>query len=676
MQTMDKRAYIDQALLMAAASGVLLVLIMPLVISTDTLYPFIVGKALYSRIFIEITFAVWLVLAVRNPSYRPVLSRLMIAFTVYVAISLLAGFTGVSLQRSLWSTYERMQGVIDLAHWFAFTVVLTSLFRTPGDWRLVLNFSLLISAAMALMGVALIIGGELPFYGLPETGPRIVLTLGNATYVGAYTLINALIGAGLLAHSFTSRTTGEQETPAAPRNRRRRRREGGSWGSVWSNLLWWRLFWAATVSLNLWMMLESGTRVSLVALAAALAAMAAGYLLWGRLKPVKVAAAVMIAGIAAVSLFLVLGAGTPLAQQLAERNQIMNRLVNALQGNDASLQGRLTSVDFGLQGFADKPVLGWGPENYFAAWGRHYDAEKVGDSPEYLFDQAHSKPVEELTTKGIAGLSSYLSLWILMLWMVSARLRRSGADSEILVLVMGAAMVAYFTHNLALFDTPATFMQFVVLLGFAASLDTTRDGLAERGRRIRLMAGAVADGIRIRQLASRACRAPAVGWLGVAALAVILGMMIHLGNVRIYQAAVEGNRALAQRVPDWPARLYHFDRAISLFPPLANGPRQDMLGSALSDWNALLQFQGAAGTMHLVDRTAEEILDSEPQLWYAYVSLAQVYQNASSLDPSYAAVARAYVERAEGLAPETPGVVAVKARQERIEQALESSSAR
>ena len=675
MQTADRKAYIDRALLMAATSGVLLVLIMPLVISRETMYPFVVGKALYSRVFIELTFAVWLVLAVRNPSYRPVLSRLMIAFAVYLAISLLAGFTGVSLQRSLWSTYERMQGVVDLAHWFAFALVLTSLFRTPGDWRLLLNFSLLISLAMALMGVPSIIGGDLPFYELPETGPRIVLTLGNATYVGAYTLINALVGAGLLAHSFTSRAAAEQKTPAAPRNRRRRRRERGSRGPAWSKLLWWRLFWAATVSLNLWMMLESGTRVSLVALAAALAALAAGYLLWGRLKPVKIAAAVVMAAMAAFWLFLVLGAGTPVAQQLAERNQTMNRLISALQGNDASLQGRLASVDFGLRGFVEKPALGWGPENYYAAWGRHYDAGKVGDSPEYLFDQAHSKPIEELTTKGIVGLSSYLSLWMLMLWMVSARLKRSGADSEILVLVLGAAMVAYFTHNLALFDTPATFMQFVVLLGFAASLDTAGDGLTENGRRMRRMAGAVLDRLRIRQLAVRAGRAPAAGWLGVAVLAVILGTTVHLGNVRVYQAAVEANRALVQRDPDWTVRLHHFDRAISLFPPLANGPRQDMLGSLLSYWNELLQFQDAAGTMRLVDRTAGEIIDSEPQLWYAYVTLAQVYQNASSLDPSYAAVARTYVERAEGLAPETPRVVAVKARQERIEKALESSSA-
>ncbi len=567
MQTADKKAYIDRTLLIAATSGVFLVLIMPLVISRETMYPFVVGKALYSRVFIEMTFAVWLVLAVRNPSYRPVLSRLMIAFAVYLAISLLAGFTGVSLQRSLWSTYERMQGVVDLAHWFAFALVLTSLFRTSGDWRLVLNFSLLISLAMALMGVASIIGGQLPFYDLPESGPRIALTLGNATYVGAYTLINALIGVGLLAHSFASRTADEQKTPAAPRYRRRRRRKRESRGPAWSNLLWWRLFWAAAISLNLWMMLESGTRVSLVALAAALAALAAGYLLWGRLKPVRIAAAVMVTAVAAFWLFLVLGAGTPVAQQLAERNQTMNRLISALQGNDASLQGRLASVDFGLRGFVEKPALGWGPENYYAAWGRHYDAGKVGDSPEYLFDQAHSKPIEELTTKGIVGLSSYLSLWMLMLWMVSARLKRSGADSEILVLVLGAAMVAYFTHNLALFDTPATLMQFVVLLGFAASLDTTPDRLTEYGRRLRRVAGAVVDRLRIRQPIGRV---PAVGWLGVAVLAVILGTTVHLGNVRVYQAAVEANRALVQRDPDWTVRLYHFDRAISLFPP----PRQ------------------------------------------------------------------------------------------------------
>ena len=320
-QAADTRAHVDRALLIAARTGVLLVLAMPLVVTRDTFFPFVVGKALYSRVLIEIAFAVWIVLAVRSASYRPVRSRLMIAFAVYVAVSLAASFAGVSLQRSIWSTYERMQGVVDLAHWLAFALVLTSVFRTRQDWRHVLNLNLLIGMVMALMGTAVMVGWELPVYDFLEAGQRIELTLGNPTYVGAYMLINALIGTGLFVDSFTDHTPGERGSAAA-RRRRRRRQTGRSGGRAESNVLWWRLFWAAAVALSLWMMLESSTRGALVGLVAALTALAVGYLLWGRRTRIKLPAAAMIVGIAVFGLFLVLGAETAAAQRLADRSYV------------------------------------------------------------------------------------------------------------------------------------------------------------------------------------------------------------------------------------------------------------------------------------------------------------------------------------------------------------------
>ena len=120
MQTAETRDQVDRGLLAAARTVVLLVLLMPLVVTPETVFPFVVGKALYSRALIEIALALWLALAARNPAYRPMLSRVVLAFAIYVAVSLLAGLTGVSPQRSLWSTYERMQGIVDLAHWLAF----------------------------------------------------------------------------------------------------------------------------------------------------------------------------------------------------------------------------------------------------------------------------------------------------------------------------------------------------------------------------------------------------------------------------------------------------------------------------------------------------------------------------------------------------------------------------
>jgi O-antigen ligase len=674
-QAADTRAHVDTALLIIAKVGLLLVLVMPLVVTRDTFFPFVVGKALYSRVLIEIAFAAWIVLAVRNASYRPVLSRLMIAFAVYLVVSLIASLAGVSPQRSIWSTYERMQGVVDLAHWVAFALVLTSMFRTRQDWRHVLNLSLLIGMVMALMGAAVMVGWELPVYDFLEAGQRIELTLGNPTYVGAYMLINALIGAGLFVDSFTDRTAGERGGSTA-RRRRRRRTERRSVGTA-SNLLWWRVFWAVAVGLSLWMMLESSTRGAFVGLVGALAAAAVGYVLWGRLRRLKIVAAVMIVGIVSFGLFLVLGAETAAAQRLAERSYVVERFIQAGQGNDTSLKGRLASVSFGLRGFAEKPLLGWGPENYVVAWGRHYDAEEVGDYRGPPFDQAHNKPIEELTTKGAVGLASYLTLWVLMLWTISSRVRRLGADREVLTLVMGAAMVGYFAQNLFLFDTPTTVLQFVVLLGFAVSLDTTYDGMRKTSQGVGWIgrsAAAVLDRLRVRDLGTRAARNPAVGWACAAVLAVLVGMTVYMGNVRVYQAAIEANSAVVRQGPTWSQRLDHFERSMDLFSPLANYPRQYMLTSLNSAWDALPSAGVVARAMDMVDRAAVEIEASEPEWWAAYVNLAAVYQNAASLDPSYAEVARGYVETAEKLAPETPGVVVIKARQEKLEETQESPS--
>ena len=605
----------DRALLIAARAGVLLVLVMPLVVTRDTFFPFVVGKALYSRVLIEIAFAVWIVLAVRSASYRPVRSRLMIAFAVYVAVSLAASFAGVSLQRSIWSTYERMQGVVDLAHWLAFALVLTSVFRTRQDWRHVLNLNLLIGMVMALMGTAVMVGWELPVYDFLEAGQRIELTLGNPTYVGAYMLINALIGTGLFVDSFTDHTPGERGSAAA-RRRRRRRQTGRSGGRAESNVLWWRVFWAAAVALSLWMMLESSTRGALVGLVAALTALAVGYLLWGRRTRIKLAAAAMIVGIAVFGLFLVLGAETAAAQRLADRSYVIERFIQTGQGNDTSLKGRLASVSFGLRGFADKPLFGWGPENYVVAWGRHYDAEEIGDYSGPPFDQAHNKPIEELTTKGAIGLASYLTLWVLMLWTVSSRVRSLGADREVLTLVMGAAMVGYFAQNLFLFDTPTTVLQFVVLLGFAVSLDTTYDGMRKASAGVGWTgrsAAAVLDRLRVRDLATRAARNPAVGWACAAVLAVLVGMTVYMGNVRVYQAAIEANSAVVRRGPTWSQRLDHLERSMDLFPPLANYPRQYMLTSLNSAWDDLPNAEVVARAMAMVDRAAVEIEASEPE---------------------------------------------------------------
>ena len=165
-----------------------LVLLTPLIVMTDplppTFFPFIVGKALYARTLIEILVGLSIVLILRYPRYRPKWSWLLTIMIMYLGIVLLASSMGVSPQRSIWSTYERMSGWIDIAHWYFYAAVLICSHRKFVDWTRLFNFNLAISLILGFLGLTQYYGvGLLPYL---QEGGRIEITLGNPTYVGAY----------------------------------------------------------------------------------------------------------------------------------------------------------------------------------------------------------------------------------------------------------------------------------------------------------------------------------------------------------------------------------------------------------------------------------------------------------------------------------------------------------
>ena len=68
----------EQALRAGILGGIVLLLLTPLVVTPGTIFPFVVGKAIWSRSVIEVVFALWVLLAVTTPSYRPPRSWLLL----------------------------------------------------------------------------------------------------------------------------------------------------------------------------------------------------------------------------------------------------------------------------------------------------------------------------------------------------------------------------------------------------------------------------------------------------------------------------------------------------------------------------------------------------------------------------------------------------------------------
>ena len=161
-----RRPFPERPLLVLIRAGIALAILTPLVVTPETLHPFVVGKAVYSRSVIAATFALWALLALAKPAWRPPAPRLLLVLAAGLAVAALAAWFGASAQRSLWSTYARMQGVVDLAHWFALALVLVSVVRTPEHVGALLNANLAVGALVALVAVA-------SYYRLP--GPLLGL---------------------------------------------------------------------------------------------------------------------------------------------------------------------------------------------------------------------------------------------------------------------------------------------------------------------------------------------------------------------------------------------------------------------------------------------------------------------------------------------------------------------
>ena len=613
---------LERALVRAIRAGAALVLLTPLIVTPATVYPFVVGKALYSRAAIEVVVGLYAVLAALRPAYAPPRrSRLLLALAAGLAAALAAAVLGVSPRRSLWSDYESMQGVVDAAHWFAFTVVIAATFRTAREWRALLNVNLGVGSAIALLAAASSLAVDLPFFGsLPEYRyPRIATVFGNPLYLGAYMLVNAVVAGGFLARSLAA--------------------AGGG-----ARFRWGRLWWGAAAALHLWAFTLAGSLGALAGLIAAGGFLGAAYLLVTRARAARIAgaaaAALAAAAAAGLALPLLAGGGLPERAIDSSLNPLLQRIAG-LSSFSTSVQARLAAWQAGLAGFAARPLLGWGPDNFAVVLGRY--AAAAGDSTIAYVGYAHSKIVEEAATKGLAGLATYLAVWAAALAVIARAGRRADPGEQALVLFTGAALVGAGAQIQTLFDHSASSLQYALLFGFVIHLEIREI----RRRAARRPAGPPVPAGNGRRRPWR--RHAGAGTRAALALGVLALAGAGLAaNRAIYSAAVALKDSYAAE--HYPAAV---ERAIAAFPPLANLPRRLWFLSLANHWQELHARDPAAAQEILAraDVEASAAVAAEPENWLIQQALALMYRAAASTEPEYRAKAERFFRQSLELAP-------------------------
>lgn len=629
---MDPVGRTEQVLLGVVWAGTALLLLTPFVITKETIFPFVVGKALYSRSIIEIVFLAWTVLAYLRAEFRPPRSWILVLLGAGLVAATLSACFGISVQRSFWSTYERMQGIVDQVHWFALALVLVSVGRA-GHWRILLGAQVVVGVGIALFAIGQYYGIERLIWDETAAGHlRITTTLGNPIYVGGYAMVNCLLAAGFFMHAFSTRGTDQADASGTKRR---------GWG--------WLIAagWGCLALLNAWVVTLAGARGPFLGLLAGLAAVGVLYVLLARSKRIRLIA-LGVAGLFAVCAVLMVTSVTMERTGSALRldNPLLDRLASFSR---TTVDTRLAAWEAGWEGFTHAPVLGWGPENFIVVFGRYVD-DGVG-ARMLVHDHAHSKLIEEMATKGVLGLATYVALWVAILVALLRTGRRLQPGSRVLLLFVGGALAGQFVHRLTSPDSVDASLLFTLLLAFVASVAVaTRGEARERDR--------FSPWRELSALYDRNRRVVGLGGRVVLLLAaaVLAGAGAYT-HPAIYSGAHAGSLAVvtgARASGFEPRRVReYYVGAIHGFTPLANKPRMHMFEFMAHHWRTLRVYApGEADLlMRMVDAEARQVLRTEPENWELIALLARLYHRAGTTDPEYREVAASYADSARRLAP-------------------------
>ena len=584
-------------MLWAIRAGLALLLLTPLVVTMQTVFPWVVGKAVYARVIIEVLFALWAALALVNPSFRPPRSWILALLLLGLLWSVIAGVFGVSPVRSVWSNYERMQGLFDAAHWVALAVVLAATCRDMRNLLPVLNIHIGIGAVVALLAIARFHELPVPFYGaLPEGDPRgIGGALGNALFLGGYAAVNAVLAIGLCTRCWFAHS---------PRPRAKR------------TLAMLCLGIAAYLSIHA--LVLTGAVSAWLSLGVALAFAAFAYGIWGRSRRWRIAVlAATVAGLVCASALLAL-------PQVG--GKVFDRLV-AL-GSDVSGRQRAAALLAGAASFGERPLLGVGPENFIVAWGRH-----ASEAGEEAHDSAHNRTLDEAVAKGVFGVGIYLGLWVFAYVVLARRARAATKTARggegALLLTVGAALTCFFVNDQLRFPTTVLNLQQMLLFALVVNLEPMRHGSLVWER----------IGAPFRHVAAR------VGVALAALAAAVAGL--HF-NGAIHAAAVDIAKIGRPGKPG-----AYLERAIERFPPLANAPRVILIEQLAENWRAIRVRESAEALrlLALVEEEGERAIAAEPANWEIHHALARLHSEVALGDPAHRAKADHHLAEAKELAP-------------------------
>jgi hypothetical protein len=475
------------------------------IVMTSTFFPFIGGKDYFFRFSVELAlvFAVlWWAFEAEDGAlmrrFRNIVKKpLFIAVSAFVLAVLLASAFAYDPHAAFWSNYERGEGGFQMLHYYIFFTLLVFLFDKREDWRMFFKTALVSSVLMILYGVFADSGWASNFIsqyqggGGPTgwwqrlVGGRFQGSLGNPAYVAPYLIFSifytmylwgtskfsnkwisgALYGCLAAIFFFFFMISGTKGAFV------------GLGVAVYASLVllgylerkyrWFSLGSIAILTVVGGMLVQHKTSAFVQALPG------------GRMFDLPVGGLLLVGfGVAAIALaaliefarekkvlWKVLGVLTALfviVMFFGGGSKIMSKL------SDQTTNTRFWTWGSAWKGFVERPILGWGPENFSPVFDKYFDPRHYipGQNTETWFDRAHSIYFDYLAETGILGFLSYLSIFFVVLWGLIKSIFRNAHSPFAKSLLVGLPL-GYLVQGVAIFDVLPMYINLFLFFAFA-----------------------------------------------------------------------------------------------------------------------------------------------------------------------------------------------------------------
>ena len=424
-----------------------IVALIPFTYVPQLYFPYVSGKIYLFRALVALAFFFWVWLIVKDRAYVPNFSPfgrsfrkniLVKALILFFLALIAAAFFGVGPTYSFFGSIERSDGVLQYGFWLTFFLMLVSVFTEKGEWKAF--FSVFIIVALLLSALAWFTRIISPESWLLANNPQLLQyqdqlhgAAGNPAYFAGLLLFAIGLALVVVERKFFI--------------------------SRWINYGF--LAAAGFFSVTLFFTQVRGAYLGLAGSVLLFSVLAALFLRKEHTKLVYSSIAILLAG--AVSMGILFTARNT---DFVQNTRMLYRITEVVQfWESGAIRERVLNWNIALKAFKERPVFGYGPENYPAAFNKYYDF-RVGVS-EPWFDRAHSQPLDTLATGGIFLFAFYV-FWISCAVYLIFEISK---EKKLLSFILASIFLAYFVQGFFLFDVPEVYFGLFLFLAYLIYLN-------------------------------------------------------------------------------------------------------------------------------------------------------------------------------------------------------------